>query len=147
MLKRDLDKLASKCARISLISFWLLSAFKRNLGLRCLVLDNIYATFVRFVWLISRRNKIDCQVSTHEWIRLNWSVLTGHIHLGVLIFAHDFRPLRANHRHKVKPLLTKLNTFKYSFFVNWSTNGIIYLKTLRRQKSEHFKEQTQMPFY
>ena len=30
-------------------------------------------------------------------------------------FAHDFRPLRTNHRHKLKPLPAKLNSFKYSF--------------------------------
>ena len=30
-------------------------------------------------------------------------------------FAHDFRPLRTNHRHKLKPLAAKLNSFKYSF--------------------------------
>ena len=28
-------------------------------------------------------------------------------------FAHDFRPLRANHLHKLKPLLVKLNSFKF----------------------------------
>ena len=32
--------------------------------------------------------------------------------------AHDFQPLRANYRHKLKPLPTRLNSFKYSFFVN-----------------------------
>ena len=32
--------------------------------------------------------------------------------------AHDFRPLRANHCHKLKPLPAKLNSFMYSFFVN-----------------------------
>ena len=30
-------------------------------------------------------------------------------------FAQDFRPLRTNHRHKLKPLAAKLNSFKYSF--------------------------------
>ena len=30
-------------------------------------------------------------------------------------FAHDSRPLRTNHRHKLKPLPAKLNSFKYSF--------------------------------
>ena len=33
-------------------------------------------------------------------------------------FAHDFRPLRTNHRHKLKPLPAKLNSFKYSFCAN-----------------------------
>ena len=32
--------------------------------------------------------------------------------------AHNFQPLRANYRHKLKPLPTRLNSFKYSFFVN-----------------------------
>ena len=31
---------------------------------------------------------------------------------------HNFRPLRVNHCHKLKPLPAKLNSFKYSFFVN-----------------------------
>ena len=34
------------------------------------------------------------------------------------MFAHDFRPSIANHRHKLKTLLAKLNSIKYSFFVN-----------------------------
>ena len=33
-------------------------------------------------------------------------------------FAHDFRPLRTNHYHKLKPLPAKLNSFKYSFCAN-----------------------------
>ena len=33
-------------------------------------------------------------------------------------FAHDFRLLRTNHRHKLKPLPAKLNSFKYSFCAN-----------------------------
>ena len=33
-------------------------------------------------------------------------------------FACDFRPLRANHRHKIKPLPAKLKSFWYSLFVN-----------------------------
>ena len=32
--------------------------------------------------------------------------------------AHDFRPLGANHRHKIKPLPAKLNRFKNSFRAN-----------------------------
>ena len=32
--------------------------------------------------------------------------------------AHDFQPLRANYRHKLKPLPTNLNSFKYSLFIN-----------------------------
>ena len=39
---------------------------------------------------------------------------------------HDFRPLTANHCHKLKPLPAKLNSFMYSFFVNganeWNNN-------------------------
>ena len=34
------------------------------------------------------------------------------------MFAHDFRPSIASHRHKIKPFLSKLNSIKYSFFVN-----------------------------
>ena len=33
-------------------------------------------------------------------------------------FAHDFRPLRTNHRHKLKSLPAKINSFKYSFCAN-----------------------------
>ena len=33
-------------------------------------------------------------------------------------FAQDSRPLRTNHRHKLKPLPAKLNSFKYSFCAN-----------------------------
>ena len=33
-------------------------------------------------------------------------------------FAHDFRPLQANYRHKLKPFPAKLNSFKNSLFVN-----------------------------
>ena len=38
-------------------------------------------------------------------------------------FAHDFRPLRTNHRHKLKPLPAKLNSFKYSFCANIVNEG------------------------
>ena len=32
-------------------------------------------------------------------------------------FAHDFRPLRANHRSKLKFASATLNSFKHSFFI------------------------------
>ena len=37
-------------------------------------------------------------------------------------FAREFRPLRANHCHKLKALPAKLNSFKYSFFINVVNN-------------------------
>ena len=44
--------------------------------------------------------------------------LNGLDPLEFFMFAHDFRPLRANHRYKLKPVSAKLNSFKYSFFVH-----------------------------
>ena len=32
-------------------------------------------------------------------------------------FASDFRQLRSNHRYKLKSVMAKLNSYKYSFFV------------------------------
>ena len=32
-------------------------------------------------------------------------------------FASDFRQLRSNHPHKLKSVMAKLNSYKYSFFV------------------------------
>ena len=43
--------------------------------------------------------------------------LNGLDPLEYFTFAHEYRPLRANHRFKLKCKLAKLNCYKYSFFI------------------------------
>ena len=43
--------------------------------------------------------------------------LNGLDPLAFFTFAHDFRPLRANHRFKLKLTSAILNSFKHSFFI------------------------------
>jgi len=68
-------------------------------------------------------------------------------------FAHDFRPLRANHRFKIKLTSATLNSFKHSFFVHiidkWNNlpkevaeaeNLIIFKKRLRSHLADFSSE-------
>ena len=71
---------------------------------------------------------------TLEQRRLSSSLIEGYKTINKLngldpvaffTFAHDFRPLRANHRFKLKFASANLNSFKHSFFMRiidkWNT--------------------------
>ena len=57
-------------------------------------------------------------------------------------FAHDFWPLRTNHRHTLKPLAAKLNSFKYSFCASIVNKWNNLPKIVAEADSEHFQEQS-----
>ena len=120
MLKRDLDKLASKCARISFILLLVAVRLSKpslletsNIG------QNIRDICARCLanFLVEKK-KLLCFYARIHLLQTELVSLNGPHLFEYFTFAHDFRPLRANHRHKLKPLLAQLNSCKYSFFVN-----------------------------
>ena len=62
-------------------------------------------------------------------------------------FAHDFRPLQANHRHKLKPFPAKLNSFKNSLFVNIVNEWNNLPKKVADEETLNIFKKRQMPFY
>ena len=120
MLKRDLDKLASKCARISFILLPVaVRLSKTSLLETSNIGQNIHDICARCLanFLVEKKQLLCFYARIHlsqtELVNLNGPHLFEYF-----MFAHDFRPLRANHRHKLKPLLAQLNSYKYYFFVN-----------------------------
>ena len=62
-------------------------------------------------------------------------------------FAHDFRPLQANYRHKLKPFPAKLNSFKNSLFVNIVNEWNDLPKKVADEETLNIFKKRQMPFY
>ena len=109
MLKRDLFKMPSKCARISFILF----PVAVRLSKKSLIEMFSIGHYIREICALCLANFIVVHLSQTELVSLNRPHPFEYF-----MFAHDFRPSIANHRHKLKPLLAKLNSIKYSFFVN-----------------------------
>ena len=118
MLKRDLFKMPSKCARISFILFPVAVRLSKKSLIEMLSIGH----YIREICALCLANFIVVQIKCF-YVRIHLSqtelVSLNRPHpFEYFMFAHDFRPSIANHRHKLKPLLAKLNSIKYSFFVN-----------------------------
>ena len=120
MLKRDLDKLASKCARISFILLPVAVCLSKtslletsNIGQNiCDICARCLANF------LVEKKQLLCFYARIHLLQTELVSVNGPHLFEYFTFTHDFRPLRANHRHKLKPLLAQLNSYKYYFFVN-----------------------------
>ena len=120
ILKRDLDKLASKCARISFILLPVAVCLSKtslletsNIGQNiCDICARCLANF------LVEKKQLLCFYARIHLLQTELVSVNGPHLFEYFTFTHDFRPLRANHRHKLKPLLAQLNSYKYYFFVN-----------------------------
>ena len=79
MLKRDLVKMPSKCARISFILF----PVAVRLSKKSLIEMFSIGHYIREICALCLANFIVVQIK-YIYRRLSWSVLTGRIHLSIL---------------------------------------------------------------